>query len=43
LDTDTHESLLDIPLFVYTIQNRQNVRIAYLGELAFRKGFILDQ
>ncbi|MGG0287657.1 glucose-1-phosphate thymidylyltransferase RfbA [Peribacillus butanolivorans] len=43
LDTGTHESLLDASLFIQTIQNRQNVRIACLEEIAFRKGFITPQ
>ncbi|PEE75264.1 glucose-1-phosphate thymidylyltransferase [Priestia megaterium] len=43
LDTGTHESLLDASLFIQTIQNRQNVRIACLEEIAFRKGFISAQ
>lgn len=40
LDTGTHESLLDASLFIQTIQNRQNIRIACLEEIAFRKRFI---
>lgn len=40
LDTGTHESLLDASLFIQTIQNRQNIQIACLEEIAFRKGFI---
>ncbi|WP_230503498.1 glucose-1-phosphate thymidylyltransferase RfbA [Sutcliffiella rhizosphaerae] len=43
LDTGTHESLLDASLFIHTIQNRQNIRIACLEEIAFRKGFITAQ
>ncbi|MDW7617137.1 glucose-1-phosphate thymidylyltransferase RfbA [Peribacillus simplex] len=43
LDTGTHESLLEASLFIQTIQNRQNVRIACLEEIAFRKGFITPQ
>ncbi|MES9769594.1 glucose-1-phosphate thymidylyltransferase RfbA [Priestia megaterium] len=43
LDTGTHESLLDASLFIQTIQNRQNIRIACLEEIAFRKGFISAQ
>ncbi|MEY9870517.1 dTDP-glucose pyrophosphorylase [Peribacillus sp. B2I2] len=43
LDTGTHESLLDASLFIQTIQNRQNVQIACLEEIAFRKGFITPQ
>lgn len=40
LDSGTHESLLDASLFIQTIQNRQNIRIACLEEISFRKGFI---
>ncbi|KML22989.1 glucose-1-phosphate thymidylyltransferase RfbA [Priestia aryabhattai] len=40
LDTGTHESLLDAALFIHTVQNRQNVQIACLEEIAFRRGFI---
>lgn len=40
LDTGTHESLIDASLFIQTIQKRQNVRIACLEEIAYRKGFI---
>lgn len=43
LDTGTHESLLDASLFIQTIQNRQNVHIACIEEIAFRKGFISTQ
>ncbi|MFF2456760.1 glucose-1-phosphate thymidylyltransferase RfbA [Peribacillus simplex] len=43
LDTGTHESLLDASLFIQTIQNRQNVQIACIEEIAFRKGFISPQ
>ncbi|UYZ01310.1 glucose-1-phosphate thymidylyltransferase RfbA [Peribacillus frigoritolerans] len=43
LDSGTHESLLDASLFIQTIQNRQNVRIACIEEIAFRKGFISEQ
>ncbi|CAH0311059.1 Glucose-1-phosphate thymidylyltransferase [Peribacillus simplex] len=43
LDTGTHESLLEASQFIQTIQNRQNIRIACLEEIAFRKGFITPQ
>ncbi|MGE7186611.1 glucose-1-phosphate thymidylyltransferase RfbA [Peribacillus sp. NPDC006672] len=43
LDTGTHESLLDASLFIQTIQSRQNVQIACIEEIAFRKGFISPQ
>jgi len=41
LDTGTHESLLDASLFIHTIQNRQNIQIACLEEVAFRKVLFL--
>lgn len=40
LDTGTHDSLLQGALFIETIQSRQNVRIACIEEIAFRKGYI---
>ncbi|MEH7590389.1 glucose-1-phosphate thymidylyltransferase RfbA [Priestia megaterium] len=40
LDSGTHESLLDASLFIQNVQDRQNIRIACLEEIAFRKGFI---
>lgn len=43
LDTGTHESLLDASLFIHTIQSRQNIQIACLEEIAFRKGFISSE
>jgi glucose-1-phosphate thymidylyltransferase len=43
LDTGTHESLLDASLFIHTIQTRQNIQIACLEEIAFRKGFISSE
>ncbi|RIW29346.1 glucose-1-phosphate thymidylyltransferase [Bacillus salacetis] len=39
-DTGTHKSLLDAALFIQTIQERQNLRIACIEEIAFRKGYI---
>ncbi|MEH6944266.1 glucose-1-phosphate thymidylyltransferase RfbA [Bacillus sp. JJ722] len=43
MDTGTHESLIDASLFIQTIQNRQNVQIACIEEIAYRKGFISSQ
>jgi glucose-1-phosphate thymidylyltransferase len=40
LDTGTHDSLLAAGEFVRTIQDRQDLRIACLEEIAFRHGFI---
>lgn len=43
MDTGTHESLLDASLFIQTIQQRQNVQIACIEEIAYRKGFITKE
>lgn len=40
MDTGTHESLIQASQFIQTIQNRQNVQIACIEEIAYRKGFI---
>ncbi|MFT8953948.1 glucose-1-phosphate thymidylyltransferase RfbA [Liquorilactobacillus satsumensis] len=40
LDTGTHDALLQAASFIATIQKRQNLKIACLEELAFRKGYI---
>lgn len=40
LDTGTHESLLQAGNFVSTLQDRQGMQIAYVEEIAYRKGFI---
>lgn len=40
LDTGTHESLLQASQYIETVQRLQNVQVANLEEIAFRKGWI---
>ncbi|MDO4872045.1 MAG: glucose-1-phosphate thymidylyltransferase RfbA [bacterium] len=40
LDTGTHESLLEASQYIETVQRLQNVQVANLEEIAFRKGWI---
>lgn len=40
LDTGTHESLLEAAQYIETVQRLQNVQVANLEEIAFRKGWV---
>ena len=40
LDTGTHQSLLDAAQFVASVDNRQNLKIACLEEIAYQSGWI---
>ena len=40
LDTGTHTSLMEASNFIYTIENRQGLKVACLEEIAFKKGYI---
>lgn len=40
LDTGTHESLLDAAIYIESVQRLQNMQIANLEEIAYRKGYI---
>lgn len=40
LDTGTHDSMLEASSFIATIQKRQNLKVASLGEIAYRQGWI---
>lgn len=43
LDTGTHESLYDAAAFIRTIQNVQNLQVACLEEIAWRKGWLSSE
>ena len=40
LDTGTHESLLQASNFIYTIEERQGLKVSCIEEIAYNRGFI---
>lgn len=40
LDTGTHDSLLQASNFIYTIEQRQGLKVACIEEIAYNRGFI---
>jgi glucose-1-phosphate thymidylyltransferase len=40
LDTGTHESLLQASNFIYTIEERQGLKVSCIEEIAYKRGFI---
>ena len=40
LDTGTHESLVNATMFIKTVEDRQDLKIACIEEIAFKNGWI---
>ncbi len=40
LDTGTHESLLQASNYIYTIEERQGLKVSCIEEIAYKRGFI---
>jgi len=40
LDTGTHESLLQASNYIYTIEERQGLKVSCIEEIAFKRGYI---
>ncbi|MDP5275505.1 glucose-1-phosphate thymidylyltransferase RfbA [Chengkuizengella axinellae] len=43
IDSGTHNALQEASIFVSTIQKRQNLKIACIEEIAYRKGYITNE
>lgn len=43
LDTGTHESLLQASNFIYTIEERQGLKVSCIEEIAYNRGFITKE
>jgi glucose-1-phosphate thymidylyltransferase len=43
LDTGTHESLLQASNFIYTIEQRQGLKVSCIEEIAYNRGFITKE
>jgi len=43
LDTGTHESLLQASNFIYTIEERQGLKVSCIEEIAYTRGFITKE